>query len=277
MIGIIDTGGGLRGIYGAGVFDYCLDKDIQFDYCIGVSAGCANIMAYLGALQFVDYSFYTKWLMDRNMISLSNFIKKGSAIDMDLLGSELSEDGVIPLDFSVIEENPADFVIVTTESTTAKPRYFTKSDLKRDDYGPVYASASLPFVNKPYRIGDESFFDGGLSDPIPFRKAMDDGCDRIAVILTKPVDGSQDRRRDEAVARAMEGHWPAAAEALRNRADLYQSELDELLELEKDGRALILAPDEIGNMKTLTRDTEEMKELYRKGLVDAQVLNEWMR
>lgn len=37
--GVIDVGGGLRGIYGAGVLDRCLEEDLRFDLCIGVSAG----------------------------------------------------------------------------------------------------------------------------------------------------------------------------------------------------------------------------------------------
>ena len=48
LIGVIDVGGGLRGIYGAGVFDFCLDNNINFDYGIGVSAGSANIASFLG-------------------------------------------------------------------------------------------------------------------------------------------------------------------------------------------------------------------------------------
>ena len=47
LIGVIDVGGGLRGIYGAGVFDFCLDNNINFDYGIGVSAGSANIASIL--------------------------------------------------------------------------------------------------------------------------------------------------------------------------------------------------------------------------------------
>lgn len=39
--GIVDVGGGLRGIYAAGVLDYCMDKGIRFDLGIGVSAGSA--------------------------------------------------------------------------------------------------------------------------------------------------------------------------------------------------------------------------------------------
>ena len=42
-LGVVDVGGGLRGIYAAGIFDFCIEQNIQFDCCIGVSAGSANI------------------------------------------------------------------------------------------------------------------------------------------------------------------------------------------------------------------------------------------
>ena len=42
-IGVVDVGGGFRGIYAAGVLDYCMHKGIWFDLGIGVSAGCANL------------------------------------------------------------------------------------------------------------------------------------------------------------------------------------------------------------------------------------------
>lgn len=45
--GIVDVGGGLRGVYAAGVFDHCLEKGISFDLCIGVSAGSANVTSYM--------------------------------------------------------------------------------------------------------------------------------------------------------------------------------------------------------------------------------------
>lgn len=46
-LGVIDVGGGLRGVYAAGVFDYCLNEGFQFDLGIGVSAGSANIASYI--------------------------------------------------------------------------------------------------------------------------------------------------------------------------------------------------------------------------------------
>ena len=40
MLGIIDVGGGMRGSFTAGIYDYFNDQGIQpFDYLIGVSAG----------------------------------------------------------------------------------------------------------------------------------------------------------------------------------------------------------------------------------------------
>ena len=44
---VVDVGGGMRGIYAAGVLDYCLDQGITFDLGIGVSAGSANISSFV--------------------------------------------------------------------------------------------------------------------------------------------------------------------------------------------------------------------------------------
>ncbi|MGE4354570.1 MAG: patatin-like phospholipase family protein, partial [Oscillospiraceae bacterium] len=91
MTGIIDVGGGLRDIYGAGIFDYCLDNGIQFDYCIGVSAGSANIASYIAGQRGRNYRFYMEYAFRRQYMSLQNLIHTGSYIDMDYAYGELSK------------------------------------------------------------------------------------------------------------------------------------------------------------------------------------------
>ena len=59
MIGILDAGGGLRAAFGAGVLDACLEKGIAFDYCIGVSAGAANMCSYLSGQHGRNLPFHT--------------------------------------------------------------------------------------------------------------------------------------------------------------------------------------------------------------------------
>ena len=55
--GIVDVGGGLRGVYAAGVFDWCMDRDVWFDLVIGVSAGSANAASYLARQRGRNYTF----------------------------------------------------------------------------------------------------------------------------------------------------------------------------------------------------------------------------
>ena len=46
-VGIIDVGGGLRDIFGTGVFDYLIKNDIFIDYIICISAGSGNATTYM--------------------------------------------------------------------------------------------------------------------------------------------------------------------------------------------------------------------------------------
>ena len=59
--GIIDVGGGLRGIYAAGVLYYCMEHGIRFDVGIGVSAGSANLASYAAGQIRRNYKFYTEY------------------------------------------------------------------------------------------------------------------------------------------------------------------------------------------------------------------------
>ena len=59
--GVVDVGGGLRGIYGVGIMDYCMDQGIRFDCCIGVSAGSANLITYIARQRGRCKEFYSNY------------------------------------------------------------------------------------------------------------------------------------------------------------------------------------------------------------------------
>ena len=67
--------------------------------------------------------------------------------------------------------------------------------------------------------------------------------------------------------------YPKAAELLERRAEVYNAQLDAIKKLEDEGVATIIAPESIGKLKTLTRDIDKLKSLYRKGLVAAKKAN----
>ena len=37
MTGIVDVGGGMRGVFSAGIYDRFIEEGINFDLCIGLS------------------------------------------------------------------------------------------------------------------------------------------------------------------------------------------------------------------------------------------------
>lgn len=270
MIGLIDVGGGMRAAYGAGVFDWCMDNGIKIDYCVGISAGSANIVSYLAGQRGRNYVFYTDYDMREECMGFKNFIKTRDFVDLEYAYGKLSnEGGEYPLDFKAASDNPAVFKIVATNALTGKPHFFDKSDMKQNDYGAIKASSCVPAVNQPYVVNGVPYYDGGMSDPIPLEHCFNAGCNKVIIVLTRPKDFERDPKKDELAARLIHKKYPEASKTMRKRAIIYNTELWLAKQYEKQGKVLIVAPDDIGEMKTLTRDKEAIDLLYRKGYKDA--------
>lgn len=276
--GVIDVGGGMRASYGAGVFDWCMDNDIHFDYCIGVSAGSANIVSYLAGQRGRNYVFYTDYDLRDESMSLKNYVRTRNFVDLEYAYGELSNTGgEYPLDFEAAMANPAEFKIVATDAFSGRPRYFDKSDMSVDDYGAIKASSCVPAANRPYYVYGTGYYDGGISDPIPLEKCFEAGCDKVVLVLTRPRDFERDPKKDAAAAAVIRREFPKASEALSKRALVYNTELWLAKQYEAKGRVLIVAPDDIGGMKTLTRDPDMIDLLYRKGFRDAEAIKAFLR
>ena len=145
MTGLIDVGGGMRDIYGAGVMDCFLDNGISFDVCIGVSAGSANIASFLAKQKGRNYRFFAQYASRKEYMGFYEFIKNGSYINLDYIYSYLSNsDSEDPLDFDMMTQSDSEFIIVATDGNTGGAKYFYKKDLLRDDFWLFKASCAMP-------------------------------------------------------------------------------------------------------------------------------------
>ncbi len=136
-VGVIDVGGGFRGIYATGVLDYCQDEGIEFDVALAISAGSANLASFLARQRGRNYDFYTEYGFRKQYASLRNFIFKKSYIDMDYVYGTLSNhDGENPLDYTAIHGNPTEFCVIATDAETGEAKYFDKDDFAQDSYDP---------------------------------------------------------------------------------------------------------------------------------------------
>ena len=276
-IGVIDVGGGFRGIYACGALDYCLDKKIKFDLGIGVSAGSANLASFISGQRGRNYVFYTEYACRKQYASLGNFIRKRSYIDLDYVYSGLSNhDSENPLDYPALRDNLMDFIVVAENAVTGDAKYFDKSDMRQDGYDVFKASSSIPFVCKPYFIDDVPYYDGALGDPVPVEKAFALGCDRVILLLTKPENVLRDSKQDENLARFICRKYPISAENLRRRAQRYNESVAKAKEYAKQGKVLIVAPDDTCGVSTLTRDKDLLQKLYEKGYADGSKIENFI-
>lgn len=277
MTGVVDVGGGLRGIYGAGVFDCCLDWGIRFDYCIGVSAGSANIASFLAGQKGRNYRYYMEYSFRRQYMSLHNLLHTGSYLNLDYIYGDLSaQGGENPLNFEAVRQSKSAMKVVALNALTGETIYFDKSDMAQDNYNILKASSCLPVVCEPYFIRGIPCFDGGLADPVPVEKAQKDGCDKAVVILTKPKDFFRVQKKDVRTARILRKKYPHAADSLLLRYRKYNDGVALAKKYAELGQVLIVAPDNCCGMKTLTKSKKHMEEMYRKGYADAHAIAEFL-
>ena len=276
-LGVVDVGGGLRGIYAAGVLDYCMDQGIRFDLGVGVSAGSANLASYAAGQRGRNYRFYTEYAFRKQYMSVRNLIFKRSYVDMEYVYGTLSRtDGEDPVDYPTFRDNPMELIVVAAEAKTGKAKYFDKGDIRQDDYRVMMASSAIPFVCRPYKVQGVPYYDGALGDPVPVEKAFQSGCDRVIVILTKPEQELRTPQKDERIARFIRKKYPAAAEKLCQRAQRYNESVALAQDYASQGKALIIAPDDTCGVDTLTKDKGSLNRLYEKGYRDGEKISAYL-
>lgn len=272
-IGIVDVGGGYRGIYAAGVMDYCMHKGIWFDLGIGVSAGSANLASYCARQPLRNHKFYTEYGLRKEYAGIGNYRRDRSYINLQYIyGTLTNSDGEYPIDHETMMKNPMEFITVVTDATTGEPWYIPKSDLVKDEYTPFMASSAIPGICRPVFLDGIPCYDGALSDPVPVQKAFDLGCDKVVLILTLPENTVRTSKKDDRFAKRIRKEFPVAAEALHKRAQKYNEGVALARQYAAEGKLLIIAPDDTCGVHTLCRDAYKMRLLYGKGYTDGEAI-----
>lgn len=265
--GLIAEGGGMKCAFTSGVLDVFIDNDINFDYTMGVSAGAACVASYLGHQRGRNRRFFVDHIDEPGYFGVISFLKTGDLFGLDYIYSTLTnEDGDDPLDFDKIMENPAEFVFPATDAETGRPHYFTKDDLLRNDYIAIKATCALPAVCKPIELGGHKYFDGGVSDSIPYKRAFQDGCDRVVIIMTKPYDFVMKPQKHRFAYTYILHRYPRIIWRLNHRADIYNRRYQKIKELANEGKLLLINPSDNFKLSTYTMDKEVNESLYEEGI-----------
>lgn len=268
-IGLVVEGGGMKCAYNAAILDLFLDEGITFDYCIGVSAGSGNLVSYLAGQRGRNLRFFTEHIHDPEYFGLKSLLKTGDLFGIQHIYGDLTRaDGKDPLDFPAFWNNPAEYEAVVTNALTGKPEYFGKGAMKQDDYRLIMASSAIPVACHPVELNGVSYFDGGLTDAIPVRRALERGCDKLVVILSKNRNYVKKPQGMRPLYRRACREYPNIVAALDRRHTVYNANFQDVFALEQEGKVFVLAPSEPLHVSTYSMKEKEEQELYDLGLRD---------
>lgn len=267
--GLVLEGGGMKGIYTAGVLDFFLDKGIDFSRIYGVSAGACHMCSYLSKQRGRGRDVFVDYLTTRNYCSVHSLLTSGDLFNAEF-SYQLVPDYLNPYDYEMFLKYEGKAYAVVTNVETGRAEYHRLRDLK-EDMVYIRASASLPLVSKLVKIDGKKYLDGGIADAIPIEKSILDGNQKNVVILTKeegyvrkPVSAAH-----LALLKVRYQKYPKVYELMKNRHTAYNHTMDFLKQQVAEGRAFVIQPKAKSDVGRIEKDEEKLLRLYEEGYEDA--------
>lgn len=268
-VGLILEGGGMRGVYTAGVLDFFMDMGIRLSHCYSVSAGAVNATNYLSKQRGRTFRTTVNYINNKHYCSIYNLLTTGDLFGVDFLYNRIPNE-LDPFDYNAFEKSDSHMTAVVTNVDTGKAEYKLLTDLRREMQW-LRASCSLPLLAKIVELEGVHYLDGGISDSIPLEKSIRDGYSKNIVILTQHK-GYQKQPEGAAVwlSRLRYGKYSHTLAAGKQRHLMYNRQLELVAEQERQGNALVIcpkAPVEIGRAE---KNVKKLTALYKQGYTDAK-------
>ena len=158
-----------------------LEDGIDVDMCYGVSAGAANMTSFIARQHGRNHTFYTKYAFRKEYASAESFFKNHNFAQprLHLRHAEQSRWREFRWRLAAFEANETGFTVVACNAEDGSTKYFDKSRVRFDDFDIIKASSAVPVACEPYVVDGVPYFDGGIADPVPVQKALEDGYDRV--------------------------------------------------------------------------------------------------
>lgn len=263
MTGLVIEGGGMRGIFAAGVLEYLLDNDIKVDYVIGVSAGACHGCSYVSGQKGRAFAVCTDYMDDPRYGSVQSLLKTGDYFGKKFMYHTIPEE-LNPVDNESFKKSGIRFEVGVFNCNTGESEYPEIKDMFEDvDW--IAASASLPLFAKMVDIGGYQYMDGGLSDSIPVKHAQEIGCDKVIVILTRERGYRKAASKSIPLIKAKYKDYPKLIEALKRRHTVYNETLEYIDGEEKKGNVFVIAPVKDLGVGRLEKDRSKLKNAYLEG------------
>lgn len=91
---------------------------------------------------------------------------------------------LLPFDYETFAAYPGTAEAVVTNLNTGRAEYL-EVPRKDEHFLLLQATCAIPLMFPVIHLDGQPYLDGGCADAIPWRHALEAGCDRVVVILTR--------------------------------------------------------------------------------------------
>ena len=264
--GLVLEGGASRGYFTVGALDALIDIGFKADLLVGTSAGIANGVSFVSNQRGRGLEIGLKYLNDKRYMGFRHLLnpKTRSFYNVPFIFGEIPNK-LIPFDKEAFDNSGCKVMAALTNLKTGKCEYHEVQSEDKE-WKVVVASCALPMLFQPVEIGGELYMDGGITEPIPFRKALDEGCDKTVVILTRERSYIKEKEAGLGISGFLYRRYKGFKNALETRTEMYNDRHHELLELEKEGKIILIAPEEdTSSWKRTEKRPEKIQMMYDIG------------
>lgn len=268
--GMAMEGGASRTVFSCGVMDCFLEEGLMPDYFVGVSAGIAYGVSYLSKQKGRNRKIFETYMSDKRYMGIKYLFDRNmkSYYNVPFVFGEVP-NRLLPFDYEAFAAYPGEVEAVVTNIKTGRAEYLP---VPRDDrnFQAVVASCALPVLFQPVPIGGRYYLDGGVADSVPFVRAIQKGCDRTVVVLTRTRDYIKRPEKSIRAAAKLYRHYPRLVESLKNRARNYNHCMEELSRAEKEGKVFVIAPEDTLGVGRTEASPGKLLRLYKEGYYQAK-------
>lgn len=263
-IGLVLEGGGMRGLFSAGVLDALLElKELNVNGIVGVSSGALFGVNYVSKQKERAVRYNKKYADDKRYMGLHSWITTGNAVNKDFAFYELPYKLDV-FDNETFKKAETDFYVVMTNVESGKPEYVLIEDaFAQMEY--LRATSALPFASKIIEINGKKYLDGGISDSIPIDFCESLGYDKIIAVLTRP-EGTYKEDKLGFLYKLVYRKYPNLVNSLLNMATDYEKVLTKIKDLENKGKIFVVRPPEVLKIGRLEKNRDKIQKVYDTGL-----------
>ncbi len=262
--GLVLEGGAMRGLYTAGIIDVMMEAGVEPDGIIGVSAGAAFGCNYKSRQIGRAIRYNMRFAKDPRYSGIRSLLTTGDYFNAQF-GYHIVPKQYDIFDDEAFENNPMEFVVVCTDVLTGNPVYRSLTQANYDTYEWIRASASMPLASKVVELEGMKLLDGGVADSIPLEHFEKMGYERNVVILTQPDGYQKEHNRLMPLMRVALRKYPEMIKAMDTRHLMYNRELEYVRQAEKEGRCLVIRPEEKIPIGHISHDPDQMRLVYDMG------------